>query len=337
MIEIGKVEEGLDSFFQELHGEGTRIVDLKDITVGWETQIVAFTLEVPDEDPLELVARIYQGNGGARKAEWEFNVMQHLSSLGYPVPRVYSYEAGVETLGSPFLIMEYITGVTLWDVFFSTPRERYGEVIALNSRLMANLHDIPVKKVIPGIYIVKTRRRILGKIGEEKKELESHGLGVVFDPVIGWLRRKVDLIVESPLCLIHQDFHPRNIILREDDSPVVIDWSGCTVGDFREDLCWTGLLAGTFIDEALKQEIYDSYAKYSARELLDLPYFEVFAGLRRIADVAVTLRAGASARGMRPEALTEIKNNRQHYSKVLARVMGVTGLDLAELGQLIGI
>ena len=155
---------------------------------------MAFTLQIPGEAPLDLVVRIYPGNDGARKAEWEFNVMQRLGSVGYPVPKVYAYEAGVETLGSPFLIMERITGGTLWDVFFSAPRERYGEVLALNSRLMANLHDIPVNKVIPGVYLVKTRRRVLGRIGEEEKELEEHGLEAAFEPLVGWLKCNAERI-----------------------------------------------------------------------------------------------------------------------------------------------
>ena len=337
MIEIVKVADGLSAFFLELRGDGARVTMPKDITVGWETQIVAFTLEVPGEEPLALIARIYPVNDGARKAEWEFNVMQHLASVGYPVPKVYAYEADVETLGSPFLIMERITGNTLWDVFFGSPKERYGEVLALNSRLMANLHDIPVRRVIPGAYLVKTKHRVLDRVSEEQKELTEHGLGEIFAPLIEWLKDYAERVVESPLCIIHQDFHPRNVLLREDGSPVVIDWAGCTVGDFREDLCWTGLLAGTFIDDSLMQEVYDSYAEYSARELLDLPYFEAFAGLRRLADVAITLKVGASARGMRPEALTEMENNRPHYSKVLARVEVVTELGLAKVGSLIGV
>jgi len=116
-------------------------------------------------------------DNGARKAEWEFNVMQHLASVGYPVPKVYAYEADVETLGSPFLIMERITGNTLWDVFFGSPKERYGEVLALNSRLMANLHDIPVRRVIPGVYLVKTSIGSSAGSVKSRKSLLSMGLG----------------------------------------------------------------------------------------------------------------------------------------------------------------
>ena len=336
MIEIGKVVDGLGDLFREMHGEEVRIVAPQDITVGWETQIVAFTLEVPEEEPLELIVRIYSVNNGGWKAKWEFNVMRRLAAAGYPVPMVYTYEADIKTLGSPFLIMERISGGTLWNVFFSSTKEQYGKVLSLNTRLMANLHDIPVSKVIPRVSLMKTKHRVLGRISEEQKELLEHGFGA-FMPLSEWLNDKAQRIVESPLCIIHKDFHPRNILLREDGSPVVIDWAGCTVGDFREDLCWTGLLAGTFIDESLRQEVYNSYAEYSARELLDLPYFEAFAGLRRLADVAITLKVGTSARGMRPEAITEMKNNRPHYSRVIARVEAVTSLDLAEVGRLIGI
>lgn len=337
MTEIRKVEEGLGAFLRDLHGEDIQVEDFEDITVGWETQIVAFRLVPHGGDALDLVVRIYSGPSGGRKAELEFNVIHRLASVGYPVPRVYAYEAGGETLGSPFLVMERIKGGVLWDVFFSSPREKYGEVLALNSRLMARLHEIPPAKVLPGVQRVGTRRRVLSRIGEEATELEEHGLETAFEPLIKWLGYNAAGLTESPPCLIHQDLHPRNILLRPDGSPVVIDWATCTVGDFREDLCWTGLLAATFIDEALKQAIYDAYVAASTRVLVDLPYFEAFSGLRRLADVAVTMKAGATTRGMRPEAIREMEGNRPHYAKVLGVVTGATGVKLPALARLLGV
>lgn len=337
MTDIRKVEEGLGVLFRELYGEDTRVEGFKDITVGWETQIVAFRLLPPGGEAVDLIVRIYSGPSGGRKAEWEFNVMHRLGSVSYPVPRVYAYEAGNDTVGSPFLIMERIRGGVLWDVFFSSPRSRYGEVLALNSRLMAKLHEIPSAKVLPGVHRLKTMSRVLGRVREEAEELEGHGLNVAFEPLIKWLEDNARDLTASPTCLIHQDFHPRNILLRLDGSPIVIDWATCTVGDFREDVCWTGLLAGTFIDQSLKQAVYRAYAEASTRELVDLPYFEAFAGLRRLADVAVTLKAGATARGMRPEAIREMEGNKPHYVKVLNVLEGATGVKLSELARILGI
>jgi aminoglycoside phosphotransferase (APT) family kinase protein len=335
LTDMRKVEEGLRAMFNELCGPEARLDGFEDITVGWETQIVAFTLTQPGAEVLDLVARIYSGQSGGRKAEHEFNVMHRLAAVGYPVPTVYSYEAGDDTLGSPFIIMERIRGGILWDVFFSSPKEKYGEVLALNSQLMARLHEIPPRKVLTGAK-TKTRCRVLNRVDAEAEGLRIHGLEPAFIPLIGWLRDNAGELIASPTCLIHQDLHPRNILLRPDGSPVVIDWAACAIGDFREDLCWTALLADTFIDESLKMAIYDSYAEASPRSLSDLPYFEALAGLRRLADAAVSMKAGAADRGMKPEAIREMDGNRPHYAKILKVVTETTGEGLPELTHFLG-
>jgi len=336
LTDTRKVEEGLGAFFRELYGEEASVEGFEDITVGWETQIVAFTLHQPGGEALGLVARIY-GAGAGGKAEQEFDVMRRLGSVGYPVPAVYAYEASGETLGAPFIIMERVTGGTLWDVFFAGPRGRYGDVLAVNIKLMARLHEIPPAKVLPGVSRLRTRRRVTERVGEEAKELDGHGLRDAFHSLIEWLTDNAGSLTESPTCLIHQDFHPRNILLRPDGSPVVIDWSSCAVGDFREDLCWTALLAGAFIDEPLRRAVYDGYGGASARELVDLPYFEAYSGLRRLADAAVTMKAGATARGMRPEALGEMERNRPHYSRVLSVVVEATGTPMPGIARVLGV
>jgi len=56
--------------------------------------------------------------------------------------------------------------------------------------------------------------------------------------------------------------------------------------------------------------VYDSYGKASKRVLSDLPFFEAFVSLRRLADAAITLKAGGEARGMRPDAVGEMEGNR---------------------------
>ncbi len=332
MTDIRKVKEGLQMLYQEMWGLEVSVEDFEDVTVGWETQIVAFTFKQSGE-ALDLVARIYSGLSSGRKAEREFNIMHHLASAGYPVPRVYSYEAEAGTLEAPFIVMERIRGGTLWDVFFSTPVEKRKEVLAVNSRLMAQLHEVSPAKVLPGFSRVKTRHHVLSRIEAETGEVTTYGLNSAFSPLVTWLQKNIREVIESPLCLIHQDFHPRNVLLRPDGSPVVIDWSTCVVGDFREDLCWTALLAGSFIDEPLKAAVYESYSDVSSRELADLPYFEALAGLRRLADAAVTVKAGAEARGMRPETKKEIEGNRPHYKKIIKWIEDLTEIELTELSR----
>jgi aminoglycoside phosphotransferase (APT) family kinase protein len=159
---------------------------------------------------------------------------------------------------------------------------------------------------------------------------------VAFAPLINWLNANAEGVTESTPCLIHQDLHPRNILLRQDSAPVVIDWSSCRIGDFREDLCWTALLAGTFVDESLKEAVYDSYAKASKRALSDLTFFEALVSLRRLSDAAITLKAGGEARGMRPDAVREMEGNRQHYANILKFLADSTGVRLPEVARILG-
>jgi len=152
------------------------------MTVGWETRIIAFTLTRPKE-ALELVVRLYPDEGASYKADWEFNVMFHLSAVGYPVPKVYTHSAESEALGSPFLVMERIIGSTLWDIFFTSPRERLGEILAINAELMAKLHDIDPTKIFPPKCGYTTHMRVLDRLEEEEKSLERNGLLEEFTPL----------------------------------------------------------------------------------------------------------------------------------------------------------
>jgi hypothetical protein len=109
------------------------------------------------------------------------------------------------------------------------------------------------------------------------------------------------------------------------------------VGDYREDVCWTGLLIGTYIEESLEDLVYRSYIDCSSRVLTDVSFFKAFVCLRRLTDVAISMSAGSMARGMRPEALDEMRRSRSHYSKVLSVAERMTNLRLYDLKCFLGI
>jgi aminoglycoside phosphotransferase (APT) family kinase protein len=308
-----------------------QVTELQDITTGWETQIVAFQLQSRHSDPKPMVIRIYSGASGGEKAEREYNIMLRLNTIGYNVPKVYAFETGFSQLDSPFLVMERIMGGVLWDRLKTGLQNSYQSIFALNAELMARLHALPPYDILPEDTVSETQQRILNLILWQAGKLEENGLLPKFMPLIRWLRENLEKVSEYTPCVIHRDLHPMNILLRLDDSPVVIDWSGSAVGDSREDVCWTALLASTFIDDGLRREFYDLYVKYSGRALVDLPFFEVFVCLRRLSDLAISMVSGSASMGMRHEALEEMKRNSPHYSKVLSVAEKVTGLVLRDL------
>ena len=65
-----------------------------------------------------------------------------------------------------------------------------------------------------------------------------------FNANLKWLEARRDSVPCVQPTIIHYDFHPANILIREDGSAVVIDWSQFDVSDRRFDLAWTMLLVG---------------------------------------------------------------------------------------------
>ena len=96
----------------------SEIVDLVEITAGWENDMYAFDQLVDDRFGerirRELVLRIYPGDGGDIKSRNEFENMQRLHQSGYPVPEVFHLETDPNVLGKPFMIMERINGRSMW-------------------------------------------------------------------------------------------------------------------------------------------------------------------------------------------------------------------------------
>ena len=330
--ETTKVEEGLRRLFTELHGDETVVVDVQRVNAGWEARIYGFRL-IQEGNAVEMVARVFSGSAAGERADREFHVMINLLRAGYPVPEVYICDAEPDILGAPFIIMEKLSGGSLMDDFLSADPEKRRENLALFSRLYAELHRLP-RKILPFSRKYRgTHSRLEHRIREIEGSLNDSGI-TYLQNVVSWLdSRKVNVVNES-LVVIHQDFHPGNIMFRTDGRPVVIDWSGADIGDPREDLAWTKLLASTFYSSELGDSFVSGYASASSRWFTDLEYFEVLEILRRLRDMVISLGGGAASMGMRGEVEELMKRNRSHYLNILKRLKILTGLEVPEVAQL---
>ncbi len=77
--------------------------------------------------------------------------------------------------------------------------------------------------------------------------------------MIAWLAEKSADVVCERLSVIHQDYHPSNVLLEDDGTAVVIDWTGLAISDFHFDLAWTLMLISTQGYPTLRAIILDMY------------------------------------------------------------------------------
>ncbi len=323
------VKDCFESWYRSLYPDrqGLVVSDVRDITSGWETRLFYFVLNYTYYGSSyndRLVARIFSGKG----ARYEYDILSHLLRTGYPVPRVYEVDDG-GVLGQPFLTMEFIEGRGLEREFLSGSQEDLEGVLDVMMGLFVRLHDIDISQIFPDRTEVSTHEYI-DRVLSRHKEVTA-GCGIAWmEPLIEWLKERKGSVTPMPPAVLHGDFHPMNIMLRMDGSPVVLDWGASKVGDRRSDLSWLMLLAGTFLEPSVRDAILAAYEGASGTEMEDIQFFEALSILRRLTDVAVSVEAGAETRGMRPGAVEMMREAAGHIRNVYDLLVELTGLRLPE-------
>lgn len=333
------IEVGLLEYYKNRHRdrEGLAISDIEEITMGWETELHRFDVEfwrAGRKHVEKRVVRLYQGGHASRKAAYEFGVMSRLLEAGYPVPEVYLLEIDTGIVGKPFVIMERVEGLNMDVAIRGGSEKDLQRMINLLVGLFVDLHRLDVSLVFPGREDRTTMSYIDGMLKWSEDRTGQSGIGWL-EPVTRWLDEHKATVSPVEPSVIHRDFHPMNVMLREDGSPAVIDWGAATVGDYRDDLAWTILLAVTFWDPSLREIILGAYESTSGKAVRDFEYFEVLSALRRLTDVAVFMTSGAEEMGMRAEAVEMMREASGHLRGVYRILTERTGLRLPEFERIL--
>jgi aminoglycoside phosphotransferase (APT) family kinase protein len=152
-----------------------------------------------------------------------------------------------------------------------------------------------------------------------------------FRPIVDWLEARRQAVPCLSPALVHGDFHPYNILLRPDGSAVVIDWTGFRVADARFDLAWTLLLVRTHGNEVWAQCILREYERLAGATVQQLDWFTIFACVRRLCTVTVSLAQGAERAGMQHDAVSMMQQQREALQQVYALLQETTGHSVPEV------
>jgi len=333
LFNLKKVQDGLTQIFTDIHRVQIKIENVYEINAGWEAHIIGFRL-IEGDNFTDLVARIYNGTNASQVAIYEFNVMHNLEKTGYPVAEVYICNPENEPLGTPFIIMEKIPGNSLMDQFIVDPMNQ-AESLKLFSKLYVDLHKLAPRKIIPVKRKYKTTKGRLNHLFhsyEKNIRLENFP---ELTPILLWVQKESKIIENVPLCLLHRDFHPGNILFRTNGSPAVIDWTSADIGDFREDLAWTKMLASTFYSESLGDLFLKGYNSEYGKNINNIEYFEVLQILRRLTDFSFSISKGGRIVGMRDDVSKIMLNQKKHYQNVLSRLEKLTNLQVPGIYKIV--
>ncbi|MBM3237148.1 phosphotransferase family protein [Candidatus Poribacteria bacterium] len=339
-----EIQSGLLSFYERKFPsrKNAQVYSLTQITDGWENEVYSFTIEYEETTERkceELILRIYPGSDAPQKSVREFNAMKKLHEVGFPVPEVFLLELDNSPFGKPFVIMEKINGRPMGAVFDEAPDKKKEELITLFCKMFVDLHTLNWRFFVPdtSIYATGNAYMFINRwLSQAQKYLEYFQAND-FAPVLDWLKaRSLDVPCER-LSVTHGDYHPYNILLRNDGAAFVIDWGNVEVADFRSDLAWTLLLTSTYGNPEAREIILSEYEQIAGCKIEQIEYFEVMAILRRLFSISMSLSDGASKLGMRPGAETMMRRNVGHLKNVYALLIERTGITIPKIETLIEI
>ncbi len=337
-----QIQERLLRFYEKRFASrgNIKVLHLRKLSDGWENEVYSFTVE--HEQTIgraheNLILRIYPGDHATEKATQEFDGMKKLYELGFPVPEVLILELGDFPFEKPFVIMEKIDGRSMASVIGESDEEKRQELITLFCTMFVDLHALDWRQFVSDPSIYET-----GDPGTSINYWLSEGQKIIdrfqrneFEPVLDWLKKRSSDVRCEWLSVIHFDYHPNNVLMRDDGEAFIIDWTSIDVADFRFDLAWTILLTSTYGNPEAREIILDEYERIAGRKIEQIEYFEVVASFRRLFIIAVSLSDGSAKLGMRPEAVTLMRRNIGHIKNVYSFLYNRTGIAIPEIETII--
>jgi aminoglycoside phosphotransferase (APT) family kinase protein len=200
------------------------------MTGGFWARIYGFELDDPPADLAgRLVLRVMPNGAAAAR---ETIVQRAVAEQGYPTPRVVLDGVDPE-LGGSFMVMERAAGVAQLDglgigrALLQLPQTIRGVARQL-SVASAQLHELdpqPIRERFEDAGIDNASLGVAARLDEIRAAAEARFAG--FEELLAWLDDQRPLLTPEVIC--HGDIHPFNMLVTEDGSFSMLDWTNANL------------------------------------------------------------------------------------------------------------
>ncbi len=299
-----------------------RVVTCTNISTGWEGDILCLNLEYEEDHEqksAEAILKLYHGQDGIRKARSEFQSLRLLGNAGYPVPRAMFAALETSPFGRAGVAMEKIQGQSAAHLIEQASQEHQRALLTRCCQLYVDLHTLNWETLVPDPAQYQTQD-VIHAWFIWAKSMTEQWLPGVFDPVLTWLQERSSAITRQRLSILHGDFHLENVLIRDDRTLFVIDWTGTKVSDYRFDLAWTLLLQRSQGAGELAEALLREYERLAGHSIEHLEFFEVVACFKRLFEITVSLKSSPILLGIKPDAEEEMKQQLDRIQAVYAQL-----------------
>ncbi len=318
------------------------IGSVEEIIGGWETRIFSVAVMYELENDIardDLILRLFQGPSSGMQAEKESDVMRRVARFGIPVPSIellVTPEPGSE---NAFVAMEKIRGSTLTSLLEKASLREKERLVRLMVAPFVRLHQIPWRAVVDnGNHDQSADGRGLGSVKSmlaKMKHLMDRYELYEFELFVLWLEDRLELGASARLSVLHNDYHPGNILTREGSGElVIIDWSFADVGDYRLDLAWLALQLSVTLGPHYRDTMLQAYEEMAGTVLEHLEYFEALKFTARMLTIVTWLDGAVEIPVMKITRQAIREEYKVHVLNVYERLREITGMQLRSIENL---
>jgi aminoglycoside phosphotransferase (APT) family kinase protein len=261
--------------------------------------------------------------------------MGKLLAAGYPVPQVLLLETEHSPVNRPFVIMEYVPGEVMWNLLDTASAGKQRQLIDQFCQLFVQLHDLDWRLFDANLPDGDPFFFVDRWLDDARRALHEFPEVDAF-PFLDWVAARRALLACTRPSPVHRDFHPGNILIKEDNSATVIDWTGFDITDPRFDLAWTLVLAHAYGPPGWRGQILQGYERHAGKPVEQIQTFEAIGCARRLLDLAVSLTQGAQRMGMNPQATEAMRADMEPHRQVYRLFVERTGLRIGAFDTLFG-
>jgi len=251
----------------------------------WGTEL--YFVDVLGKSGIErYVLRRFVSDDSVRQCQHEAQILTYLKKYDFPSPNLIAHLANEDVGHDCWTIAKYIHGNTLDEPVAQSKCSLIEQYLEQFVKLLARLHQIPLQ----GIEI-KSLETLLDYKSEivdsniatrARKIFSNYSWGIEFAQLIDWAESQLAMAGEPIKVLVHNDYHPGNIVKAPDGTLNLIDWVDARITDIRFELGWVLMLADAYGSPKMRDKILSLYKKYHNIETGNIEIFEIIAALRRI-------------------------------------------------------
>lgn len=244
---------------------------------GVSAQITLLEIERADGQTKKMIVRQH-GEGDLKHnpqiAADEFRLLHFLHSAGVATPMPYYLDESGEIFSTPYIVIEYIEGET---EFTSS---NVPNLLLQFATHLSRIHQIDGSKLG---FLPKIEKRYAKQVRERPTNVDES-----LDE--GRIRDELEAVWPIPqrnaLALLHGDFWPGNVLWKDGQLAAIIDWEDAALGDPLADVANSRLeILWAFGGDAM-QRFTQQYQSITAIDFTYLPYWDLCAALRPIAQMA---------------------------------------------------